>query len=237
MPAPVTGCRRKNVIRIWTLFWVFSVVCFSGARAVASASVESPRQELGAQERLEAEQRLADLGYWNGKTDGVLDAAFRHALIAFQKIEDRERTGVLTLQELQSLRMAVPPVPRFTGYYHVEVDLRRQVLFIVDSSDKVSRILPICTGSEKLYKEAGRTGRAHTPRGRFKVLRKINGWRRSPLGLLHYPNYIFKGIAIHGSPAVLIYPASHGCIRIPLFASKEFSELTPVGTDVIIYDS
>jgi lipoprotein-anchoring transpeptidase ErfK/SrfK len=33
-----------------------------------------------------------------------------------------------------------------------------------------------------------------------------------------------------------VYPASHGCIRIPMFASKKLSELTPVGTEVIVYD-
>jgi lipoprotein-anchoring transpeptidase ErfK/SrfK len=74
------------------------------------------------------------------------------------------------------------------------------------------------------------------PRGRFKVLRKITGWRLSSLGLLYYPNYIHNGIAIHGSLAMKVYSASHGCIRIPMFASKKLSELTPVGTEVIVYD-
>jgi lipoprotein-anchoring transpeptidase ErfK/SrfK len=68
------------------------------------------------------------------------------------------------------------------------------------------------------------------------VLRKISGWRLSSLGLLYYPNYIHNGIAIHGSLAMAVYPASHGCIRIPMFASKKLSELTPVGTEVIVYD-
>ena len=75
------------------------------------------------------------------------------------------------------------------------------------------------------------------PRGQFKVLRKIAGWRRSTLGLLYYPNYIHNGIAIHGSLAMLVYPDSHGCIRIPMYASKELSEMTPVGTEVIVYET
>jgi len=45
-----------------------------------------------------------------------------------------------------------------------------------------------------------------------------------------------EGIAIHGNPSVPVYPASHGCIRIPMFAAKEFSQMTPVGTPVIVYD-
>jgi lipoprotein-anchoring transpeptidase ErfK/SrfK len=51
-----------------------------------------------------------------------------------------------------------------------------------------------------------------------------------------YPNYFLNGIAIHGSPAMKAYPDSHGCIRIPMFAAKEVSEMTPVGTIVVIYD-
>ena len=82
----------------------------------------------------------------------------------------------------------------------------------------------------------GWTRRAVTPTGRFTVSHKIAGWRKSPLGLLYYPVYFLSGIAIHGNPLVPLYPASHGCIRIPMFAAKEFSEMMPVGTTVIVHD-
>lgn len=53
-------------------------------------------------EILEAEQRLSDLGYWTGPIDGAFDAVSRHALVAFQKVEGRERTGRFTNKELIS---------------------------------------------------------------------------------------------------------------------------------------
>ncbi|HEX5874146.1 MAG TPA: L,D-transpeptidase family protein [Pyrinomonadaceae bacterium] len=193
-------------------------------------------QEISSREILAAEKRLSELGYWTGPVDGALDSGSRHALIAFQKVEGRQRTGKLTRAEIQALLSASTPLPKYSGYAHVEIDLNRQVLFIVDNTGTVTHILPVCTGNEKSYVDHGQIHRAHTPRGRFKVLRKIAGWRRSSLGLLYYPNYIHNGIAIHGSLAMAVYPASHGCIRIPMFASKELSELTPVGTEVIIYD-
>src|SRR5437762_441879 len=56
----------------------------------------NPPQALSAQERRDAEQRLADLGYWVGKIDGQWDDLSRQALIAFQKIEGRRPTGQLT---------------------------------------------------------------------------------------------------------------------------------------------
>ena len=193
-------------------------------------------QQVSKEEILAAERRLSDLGYWTGPVDGTLDSGSRHALIAFQKVEARQRTGKLTRTELQALLSANRPLPKYSGFAHVEIDLSRQVLFIVDTAGTITHILPVCTGNEKTYVDHGEIHRAHTPRGRFRVLRKISGWRLSSLGLLYYPNYILNGIAIHGSPAVAVYPASHGCIRIPMFASKKLSELTPVGTEVIVYD-
>jgi lipoprotein-anchoring transpeptidase ErfK/SrfK len=121
-------------------------------------------------------------------------------------------------------------------YAHVEIDLSRQVLFVVDETGMVMRVLPVSTGNEELYKDHGQVHRARTPTGTFKVLRKIKGWRLSSLGLLYYPNYIHNGIAIHGSPSIPTRPASHGCIRIPMFAAKQFSSLLPLGSEVEVFD-
>lgn len=185
---------------------------------------------------LVAEQLLSDLGYWTGPVDGVFDGASRHALMAFQKIEGRKLTGGLTIAELEALTVTSPPEPRDKTYAHVEVDLSRQILMVVDETGRVSRVLPVCTGNEKLYVDQGKRRRAHTPRGRFTVTRKINGLRISTLGSLYYPCYIVNGIAIHGSPSIAPYPASHGCIRIPMFAAREFHDMTAVGTVVWVYD-
>lgn len=184
----------------------------------------------------EAQQRLIDLGYWIGEADGKWGEASRHGLIAFQKVERRKRTGRLTPDELQALRAAARPAPGERGFVHVEVDLQRQVLFMVDAEGTVSKILPVSTGNRKEFTSEGWTRTAVTPLGRFRVYRKIEGWRKSPLGLLYYPSYIVGGIAIHGNPSVPTEPASHGCIRIPMFAAEEFSKMTPIDTQVIVYD-
>ena len=222
---------RRWTALVGSLALLFLLAPFDQAsgQKLAHPSIRSP-------EIIEAEQRLADLGYWTGPVDGVFDADSKHALVAFQKMEARKRTGILTTAELEALRAAGHATPRDDSYAHIEVDLQRQVLLVVDAEGHVTRVLPVCTGNEQFYIEDGRRNRAHTPRGRFTVTRKINGWRRSKLGLLYYPSYIFKGIAIHGSPSILTYPASHGCVRIPMFAAKELSEMAPVGTVVVVYD-
>ena len=215
------------------------MVLMYGLVNLASAQQRSkaPKQGLSTEEKIEAEQRLWDLGYWAGPIDGKFDSDSRHALIAFQKVERRARTGKLTLEELNALRAATRPQPRYARYPHVEIDLARQVLFLIDETGEVARILPVSTGNLALYMDHGEIHRARTPTGTFKVQRKVNGWRLSSLGLMYYPNYIVNGIAIHGSFSIPARPASHGCIRIPMFAAKELSSLLPIGIEVLIYDS
>jgi hypothetical protein len=161
----------------------------------------------------------------------------QQALITFQKWEGRKITGRLTRAELEALRNATPPRPKDAGYKHVEVDLDRQVLLLTDDDGSVRTILPVSTGSGKHYKEKLMSGLAYTPRGRFKIYNKLAGWKKSPLGLLYYPNYFSDGLAIHGNPEVPHSPQSHGCVRIPMWAAKGMSEQLSVGTIVLIYDS
>lgn len=217
--------------------WIFAAFFFALLCSSHPALAQSPKKpKLTAAEITEARELLGQLSYWVDLEVEGLDASLHHALIAFQKIEGRKRTGVLTTQELQALRTAKRPQPREWGLAHIEVDITRQVLFVVDCCGAILRTLPISSGSGEWFTEGGRTRQALTPTGRFKVTRQIKGWRKSPLGLLYYPNYIHNGIAIHGNPAVPSVPASHGCIRIPMFAAKEFSEMAKVGMDVIVYD-
>jgi lipoprotein-anchoring transpeptidase ErfK/SrfK len=63
------------------------------------------------------------------------------------------------------------------------------------------------------------------------------GWKKSPLGMLYFPNYFSDGLAIHGNTEVPVTPKSHGCVRIPTFASAQVSKMMPVGTIVLIYDT
>jgi lipoprotein-anchoring transpeptidase ErfK/SrfK len=202
---------------------------------VATQSVATARTALTRTQVKEAERRLADMGYWTGTVDGLLDPATRAALVSFQKWEGRAVSGVLTTDELEAIRTATSPKAREDGYEHVEVDLDRQVLLLVEDDAKV-RVLPVSTGNGKEFFYDGQTSIAYTPRGRFVVYEKGVGWENNVPGSMFYPNYISGGIAIHGSLNVPVQPASHGCIRIPMFAAVEVSKLLKLGTIVLVYD-
>jgi peptidoglycan hydrolase-like protein with peptidoglycan-binding domain len=98
------------------------------------------------------------------------------------------------------------------------------------------KVLPVSTGHGNEFIDDGQTSVAYTPRGRFVVYDKTFGWENGALGSVYYANYITGGVAIHGSLNVPAQPASHGCIRIPMFAAREVSKLLQVGTIVLVYD-
>lgn len=195
------------------------------------------QRPLTRAELKKAEARLAEMGYRPGRVDGVIDGNTRKALIVFQKWEGRKLSGHLSRKEFDAILNAEAPRARDSGYRHVEVDLERQLLLLTDDAGTVTRILPVSTGSNKRYNEKGIRGLAYTPTGRFRIYAKIWGWRKSPLGLLYYPNYFSDGLAIHGNPSVPNTPQSHGCVRIPMSAAAEISKALPVGTILLIYDN
>jgi len=211
-----------------TLLLTLSLLLLVSTDIFATTKSKGARRALNRSEIREAEHRLAEMGYGRDS---------RSALIVFQKWEGRKVTGRLTRDEVDAILNAEPPAPRDAGYKHVEVDLDRQVLLLMDSEGAISKILPVSTGSGKHYHEKGMRGLAYTPTGRFRIYGKMSGWRKSPLGLLYYPNYFSDGLAIHGNPSVPQIPQSHGCIRIPMSSARYMSTQLPVGTIVLIYDS
>ena|SRR5437899_679190 len=163
---------------------------------------------------------------------------------ASQRVEEKSSPDLASVtslmqksatRNLHAVRAGPTPLaPHETEYTHVEVDLSRQRLSVVDGSGRVVKTLPVSSGSGKWFTSEGRTRRAITPRGQFTVVRKIAGWHKSRLGMLYYTSFITQAVAIHGSPSVPPRPASHGCIRIPMSAAKEFFDVTPIGTVVLV---
>jgi lipoprotein-anchoring transpeptidase ErfK/SrfK len=189
-----------------------------------------------AAKTLEAERILDSLGYWITNVDGKGDDSTRQAIAAFQKVEGLKRTGVLTDDLLETMRSSFRPAPKYNGGSHIEIDISRQVMFLVGDDGFVSKILPVSTGSGERYEFEGKWEKAYTPRGTFKIERQIKGIRKAPLGTIYNPSYFYGGVAIHGSNSVPFTAASHGCARIPRFADKEFSDMITVGMRIYVYD-
>ena len=187
---------------------------------------------------LKLQERLAELGYDVGTPDGKWGARTTYSLMAFQKVEGLTVDGQDGPQTQAALEAASPPGPMLPGGSptRIEIDVARQVLFHwVNGS--LARILPVSTGNNEYYCVDGECSVAVTPGGSFRIGRKAAGLEVAPLGELWWPMYFNGGIAIHGSPSVPAYPASHGCIRIPMYAAPTFYDEVPAGTRVHVLNS
>ncbi len=201
------------------------------APAQASATASMPKV-------LALQERLAELGYDVGTPDGTWGARTTYSLMAFQKVEGLTRDGQDGPETQEALATASTPGPMVPGgaSTRIEIDVARQVLFHwVDGS--LARILPVSTGNNERYCVDGECDVAVTPGGSFRIGRKAAGLEVAPLGELWWPMYFNRGIAIHGSPSVPPYPASHGCIRIPMYAAPTFYNQVAAGTRVHVLNS
>jgi lipoprotein-anchoring transpeptidase ErfK/SrfK len=211
-----------------------------------SASTTSPpavkRLKTGAKGAavLALQQRLTELGYWNGKADGKFGSTTQQAVFALQKAAGIGRDGIVGPKTQKALDRGVRPKARSkAGSGHlVEINLRKQLLMFVDDG-QVTQILNTSTGSNEHYDYDGQTYLADTPPGHFKVGRQIDGWRHGPLGPLWRPKYFNGGIAVHGAPSVPVYPASHGCARVSISAMNWIwsTDRIPVKTKVWVYNA
>src|SRR5687767_4798908 len=125
---------RRGWMRRPVLVLMLSLIVGAGSALAGTSKYTLTKEDIKR-----AEKRLSELGYWAGPADGVWDAASRHALVAFQKIEGARPTGTLTRAEYNALTDSAQglPKPRLTGAPHVEIDLARQVLYLVDSEGQV----------------------------------------------------------------------------------------------------
>ena len=180
--------------------------------------------------------RLVALHYDPGPLDGRYGGTLASAVMAFQKVAGMPRTGQATPDVLAALPAAADVAPMLAdgGPTRVEVDLKRQVL-LYWRDGALLRVFPVSTGSGRHYCEDGNCGVAVTPGGSFRIQRRIRGPHKSPLGLLYDPLFFVGGYAIHGSPSVPAYPASHGCVRIPLHVSGWFYDNVANGTPVYVF--
>lgn len=206
-----------------------------GARAAvaadslpAEATLAAPptlRQGSTGSAVVTLQRRLHGLGYDAGAFDGVFGAQTFHGVVAFQKVNNLPPDGVVGPPTWARLARPLVPRPRYshTGLA-IEVRLDKQVLFLTRQGTVV-RILDTSTGKAS----------TPTPAGNFSVLRHIDGWRQSRLGLMWRPNYFNGGYAIHGYSSVPNYPASHGCVRIPIPAMDRLWPVLRIGMPVHIY--
>jgi peptidoglycan hydrolase-like protein with peptidoglycan-binding domain len=221
---------RLDTHRLWTYRIGVTVESNEGYAKIVrrlTARVVLPRLGFGARgsavAQLAAELRAL---HYAAPFSAVFDGRLLDAIYAFQKVQNLPRTGVVDPLFWRRLNSPYTPLPRYAQPAdHLEVNKPRQVLYVVRGG-RVTLIVPVST--------AGIAGH-FTPVGRFAIYRKVGGFDPSPLGTLYDPMYFTGGYAIHGNPSVPPFPASHGCVRVPMWIAPRLYETNPYGETVYVY--
>ena len=147
------------------------------------------------------------------------------AIVAFQKAYGLPRTYVVDADDWARLDAAQPVKPRYVSPYdHLEVDKTRQILMMVRGG-RLRALIAVSTGA---------TG--NTPEGVFRIQQKHPSTTSLSGGAVLYRTMGFLGnFAIHGYAPVPPYPASHGCVREPMWVADWMYDRTALGERVYIY--
>jgi len=163
----------------------------------------------------------------SGAVSGVSDYRTSQALIAFQAWNGLTRKGVAGVQTRTRLVSVSAPRPRpesVIGHY-VEVYRSLGVVLCVDSGTLVRAV----------HCSAGRPG-LETPRGLWHVyLKSRRLWSQEYSSWMTYVSWFHNGAGLHGLAEVPAYPASHGCVRLPIPEARWVYEFATMGTPVYVF--
>jgi hypothetical protein len=146
------------------------------------------------------------------------------AVMAFQKAYRLPRTYVVDGDDWRKLDGAKPIKPRYAGpSTHIEVDKGRQILMVIKNG-AVYGLIAVSTGATN-----------NTPEGSFNIQQK-HPYTTSGYGGILFRTMGFVGnFAIHGYAPVPPYPASHGCIREPMWVADWVYDQSWVGEQLYVY--
>ena len=231
--APFAGSASGAVSPAKTVLGIARTPTGQGYWLVAGATPPVPGVSAGGIGSLQA--RLNALGYWV-PVDGRSGPITTQALYALQKSAGIPRTGTFDAATARALDARFRPRARSTSGYVAEVDKRRQIVMLV-SNGRVLWTFNTSTGNGARYRSGSGWAVANTPEGTFRIYNQINGLRISELGELWRPKYFTGGYALHGSPSIPPYPASHGCVRLSNAAINWMWDTgsLPMHTTVLVY--
>jgi hypothetical protein len=168
------------------------------------------------------QRALLRLGFATPVT-GRFDGLTANAVNAFRKTN---RTGVGRYASPSVYAMVFRRDGAFKLRYpragkHVEFDWSRQVLVLARGGRPY-----------RVYHTSSGAPATPTVFGTFRFYRKTPG--TNALGMVH-SSYFIRGYAIHGYASVPNYPASHGCLRVPIPNAASIFRWIDIGDPIYSY--
>jgi hypothetical protein len=187
---------------------------------------------------LELQRALQAAALYRGPLDGSYGERTSAAVIGFHKVMRLPRTATWNASDWRLLAdfRPEPPRSRPDEPNRVEVDLTRQVLYLIEDG-RVAAIVPVSTGGGYLYERwDGAMVWAATPRGDFTFWRYQPGWTSTYLGSIYRAWSFTSAYAVHGSSYVPSVPVSHGCVRVNTWEADWLAGHFFIGMPVHVWD-
>ncbi|MEU6710775.1 L,D-transpeptidase family protein [Nonomuraea sp. NPDC046802] len=213
--------------------------------AVTADPVVAPRKTLKLGTKGKSVQwvqrRLTELGYRPGKADGRYGGTTLTAVWAFQKVNGIKPSSTIARRTWDALENPQAPkvLVKNGKATRAEVDLTKQimVLYVDGEAELITHVssgsnVPYCEMATWQGKRQRFCGSASTPTGNYKTTWRASGWHKSYLGQLYNPIFFNGGIAFHGALSVPLYPASHGCVRMPMNVAQVLPGMLGKGVPV-----
>jgi hypothetical protein len=187
------------------------------------------------------QQRMIDLHFDPGPADGHFAQDTEYAVIALQKMSNIAPNGHVGPNEWANLQFFKYPTPLEPNgeAKRVEANITKQYLVLYENYQP-KLLTTISSGGGERYCFIPLSGGrqvcdlAVTPSGRYTFYTRYTGWQKGDLGTMYNPVYWLRGWAVHGLASVPPYPASHGCIRIPIDIAKYFPSLVNNGDPIYV---
>jgi peptidoglycan hydrolase-like protein with peptidoglycan-binding domain len=169
------------------------------------------------------QRRLRGEGY-AVHLSGTFDNQTGRAVIAYRKVNRMARGGPANGRMYRQLARGRGSFhAKYPGHgRHMEADLSRQVLALMNPNGQPFRVYHISSGKPS----------TPTILGSYYVYSKDPGY--NSLGMLD-SNYFIDGYATHGYHDVPTYAASHGCIREPIPDARPIYNWVRFGTRIDVY--
>ena len=155
---------------------------------------------------------------------GYYDDATARGVLAFRKTNGLGRDGYASKQVFATLargqcafKLRYPKAGK-----HVEFDWSRQVLVLARGGKPY-----------RTYHTSSGTAATPTVFGTFRFYLQTPGTNSS--GMVH-SSYFIRGYAVHGYASVPNYPASHGCLRVPIPNALQIFNWIDIGDTIYSYE-
>lgn len=171
------------------------------------------------------QQRLRELGYYEGEIDGIYDKEMAEVVRDYQEAQGLMADGVVGPDTWNAIGLSEEYLEYFDSSFTITIDLQKFLLTLKEGGTTTATF-PVAIGKPE----------TPTPTGNWRIIQKTLN-PGGPFGARWMRISVpWGGYGIHGTnaPESIGTAASHGCVRMRNEDVIQLYDIVPLGTEVQI---